>query len=126
MRGALALAEFLRERPHAPLRAVVIWEPVLDSDTGPPAVDLITAFDDPRVTRLWDPKRVTSQAMQAGVRAAPKDFIGAEKALEAEVMWDVVALHPAGQRWESSYPPPAWWDAPVVQALQELRGRINK
>jgi hypothetical protein len=116
----------LRERRAEPLRVVVIWEPVLDSDTGPPTVDLVAAFDDPRVARFWDPKRVTSAAMQAGVRAAPKDFIGAEKALEADVIWDVVALHPAGQRWDASYPPPVWWDAPVVQALQELRDRINK
>jgi len=111
VRGASALGKAVGETPGH-YRVIVVWEPVLATDLGPPTAAVRRTLDDPRVRQFWDPDRAVSSAM---IRAWH---------LEDDVVWDVVQVHPPGTRW-SARPRPAWSDGPVVRTVRELKRRLR-
>jgi hypothetical protein len=42
------------------------------------------------------------------------------------VVWDIVALFPRGVRWETDFPEPFFFGAPVVDMIEEFRRRIQE
>ena len=99
----------MSEIPQARLQVIVVWEPVLWTDLAPPTTYALRRISDPRTAQFWDPSRLLSSRM-----AEARD----------DVVWDYVAIHPAGALWGSS-PPPAEFDgAPVVEVIDEVRRRL--
>jgi hypothetical protein len=97
-RGASALGDLLARYPRARVRVVVVWEPVLESDVGPPAAEARAPLArDARVVELWNP--------------------AAWKLPDGRTVWDVVAIYPPGATWSDPFPWPQWYGAPVVRSL---------
>lgn len=123
MRGASALQRALERAPSADLDVLVAWEPVIASDTGPPSARTRRRLKDARVTQFWDAERLLSDELIRVARAHPAE--APPQALEpGAVAWDVVLVVPPGARWDASFPKPAWWQAPVVAAEEELAKRL--
>ena len=117
-RGASAFGKLLREFPSAPLRVLVIWEPVLRTDLAPPTSHVLGHIGDRRARQFWDAGRLLSTLMvkSAGERG--------DAVQENDIAWDLVAIYPPGVRWEDAPPRPDFTDAPVVQAIDAVRERL--
>ena len=120
MRGASALGTLLARYPDAEVRVLVIWLPVLPSDTGPPTEAVRAALDDPRVIEFWDPERWASPRMMERARIMVRDQGGEPDFPPDALAWDLMGLFPAGGRWEEPFPTPVWHGAPVVDSLEAV------
>jgi len=126
VRGASALGDLLRRYPQADVQVIVVWEPVLESDVGPPADEVRAPLADPRVVEYWDPGLWMSQrAIRRAILVA--QAAGKEPPAEDEIAWDFIATFAPGVGWEDPFPGPSWYDGPVVNALgpveETLAGR---
>jgi hypothetical protein len=69
------------------VRVFVVWEPVLITDWHAPGAGAVGRIPDARVAQFWDPRHALSQAIRRG-----------------RVVWDYVAIYPAGVRWGEAFP----------------------
>jgi hypothetical protein len=122
VRGASALGAALAAHPRADVRVLVIWLPVLDSDTAPPTAMVRRPLAvDPRVTEFWDPSHWASPRMLE--RAARFD---PDAARPGAVAWDVIATYPPGASWEDPFPAPTWYGYPVVEHGREINETLAR
>ena len=129
MRGASALGQLLARYPDADVRALVVWEPVILSDLGPPRQSVRKPLADPRVVEFWDEHRWLSPRMVE--RAA---LLAKEKGTDPhlgpdDIAWDIIALFPPGTAWEDPFPVPSWYgEEPVERSLgpvEEVLSRLT-
>ena len=93
---------------HDPnVRVFVVWEPVLVTDWHAPGAGAVGRVPDARVTQFWDPGHALSQAIRRG-----------------RVVWDYVAIYPAGVRWGEAFPAPKFSGAPVVRVIDDFRRQL--
>jgi hypothetical protein len=124
VRGASALGDLLDEFPGASLEVVVVWEPVLPTDVGPPLTSVLAGIDDRRASQFWDPERALSADIVRAVDADPRRY-GFDEPLGSEfVVWDVVAVFGPDARWDEDLPVPVFYDGPVVNAIDGLRSHL--
>lgn len=118
----------LKEMPGTPVRVLVVWEPVLLSDIAPPLSAVLSLVSDRRAMQFWDPDRTLSQQMLQAARETPAvlPFDGevGEEEEEGLIVWDYLAIYPAGLRWEDSMPAPIYGNAPVIRYMEEVRKRL--
>ena len=137
MRGASAVEELLEGLRDRSVLVLVVWEPVLWSDIAPPANAVLARLSDSRARQFWDPHRALSQEL-AGEAAEPNRAIGSDAAgrdsathedrgprRSQEIVWDFVALYPAGARWEARVPEAVWQDGPVARVIDGLRAHLT-
>lgn len=97
----------LRDVHDPNVRVFVVWEPVLITDWHAPSAGAVGRVPDARVAQFWDPRRSLSQAIRRG-----------------RVVWDYVAVFPAGVVWASGFPAPRFSGAPVVRVIDGFRGQL--
>jgi hypothetical protein len=123
LRGASAVADALKARPMAGVRAFVVWEPVLPTDWGAPSPSLTSFVSDRRAAHFWDRKRRLSAAM-GGPAAVSK--LALESKIEfgmKDVIWDVAFVYPPGARWGDRATTAF---APVVDFAEELKSALAR
>jgi hypothetical protein len=98
----------LRDVHDPNVRVFVVWEPVLVTDWHAPGAGAVGRVPDARVTQFWDAGRALSGAMRRG-----------------RVVWDYVAIFPAGVRWDAVFPAPQFSGAPVVHVIDDFRRRLS-
>ena len=69
-------------------------------------------LSDLRVSQYWDKEHLVSQALGERDRES--------------VVWDYVAVHGPGKRWEQTPPEAAYSSVPVVRAIDGTRQAIEK
>lgn len=112
LRGASAVQTVLDERRDRRLRVLLVWEPVIVTDLGPPTGSTLSRVPDGRVVQFWDRKRHLSRRIT-----------GTHE--EEGIVWDYVAVYPPGVRWEGeSFPVPVFSASPVVDGLDGLRAGL--
>jgi hypothetical protein len=121
VRGASALGSLLAAHPEAGVRVLVIWLPVIASDTGPPTDEVRAPLRDPRVIEFWDPNRWASPRMMERAARTMRDRGEAPEFNPHAIAWDLIALYPAGIPWEEPFPAATWWSGPVVRSLEQVR-----
>jgi hypothetical protein len=94
------------------MRVFVVWEPVLVTDWAPPTTATMARISDPRVSQYWDKHRLVSHLLGEHNRQS--------------IVWDFVAVYPAGPAWKTQPPPALFEDGPVVQAADRARGAISQ
>jgi hypothetical protein len=117
VRGASALGRWLKEEGRG-VDATVVWEPVLDEDTAPPAREKWVVG----ARNYWDPAHALSAALrQSG--AEPACVAGGDS--QIDVVWDAVFVYAPGARWGAHGPPPAprQCGRTILRALPSLAGR---
>ena len=124
MRGASALEHLIEEFPDAPLRVLVVWEPVLRSDIAPPLNRVLGLIHDRRVTQFWDRNRVVSADLVRAVNTNPGRYGFGEALPEDFIVWDAVAVFARGDRWDRDLPVPAHHGGPIVDDIDETRKAI--
>ena len=124
MRGASALQDLLRRSPDTSLRVFVVWEPVVWNDLAPPLTMVLRRVSDRRAAQLWDRGRLVSADLLRAIRSVP-DSGPADRPDDDTIVWDCVAIYPPGARWDTSLPPPAFIDCPVVAVIEEVGRRLS-
>lgn len=120
MRGASALGTLLSKYPGARVRVLVIWLPVIPSDSGPPTPAVRAPLRDPRVIEFWDPERWASPRMMERARMLVREQGGEPEFPPDAIAWDLIGLFPAGVAWAEPFPAPVWHAAPVVDSLEPV------
>lgn len=97
----------MQEFAGKPVRAFVIWEPVLVTDWTSPSTAALRRISDTRAAQFWDKDRLISRAMGEHDRQS--------------VVWDYIAVYPPGDLWQDRPPEPLYHGGPVVQVTNEAR-----
>ena len=99
---------------------------MIATDVAPPTTGTLARIHDSRATQYWDPDRTLSADIVRSVLAAP-DRYGLDEELDADsVVWDTVAVFPAGARWERDLPVPTFYGYPIVQAAGGLSETLDR
>jgi hypothetical protein len=100
----------MAELAGKPVRIFVVWEPVLFSDWSSPSTATLGRISNTRATQVWDKDRLISRSMGEDDRGS--------------IVWDYVAVYPAGVVWEDR-PPRALYDGgPVIRVIDETRAAL--
>jgi hypothetical protein len=116
VRGASALQGLLTEMPSKPVRAFIVWEPVLATDVGPPTTSVLSRVSDSRAEQWWDRDRLLSDRVLTGAREGLPAF--AVFSGDQELVWDLVALYPPGTKWRNAIPAPAYCGNPLADSAR--------
>lgn len=113
----------LRDRPGAPIRIFVVWEPVIFTDAFRPGDRaLARKIPDSRATHYWDPKKTLSKE----ILRSPWTQKYAVRGGPTGTVWDWVACYPAGVRWGPHFPEPVLQAFPVIDAKDRVREWIGR
>ena len=112
------MQQVLEDRRDAPARVLVVWEPVLWTDMGPPTSAVMARIPDPRVMQFWDEKRLVSTRMLQALRRR------GDPSGESDVAWDLAALYAPGVVWEDSIPDADFVGGNVCDVAGEIRARL--
>jgi hypothetical protein len=110
----------LDARPELRVRVIVVWEPVITTDVGPPTTGTLARIHDRRAVQYWDHDRVLSADIVRSMMAAPSRYDLAEELYADSIVWDTVAVFPPAARWKSDFPVPTYYGFPVVDAAPGL------
>jgi len=100
----------MQEFAGRPVRAFVVWEPVLATDWSSPSTAALARLSDSRAAQFWDKHRLVSHSMGEHDRHS--------------VVWDYIAVYPTGTVWEESPPAALYHGNPVVQVTEAARAAI--
>ena len=100
----------MQEFAGKPVRAFVIWEPVLLTDWSSPSTAALKRVSDTRTAQFWDRGRLISHSMGEHDRRS--------------IVWDHVAVYQAGSVWEDHPPPALYHGGPVVQVTEPARAAL--
>ena len=112
LRGASAVERILSDFPGKPIRAIVVWEPVLLTDWAAPSSATLDRVSDKRAEQFWDRKRLLSHLLGEHDRRS--------------IVWDHIAVYPAGVSWDERPPQPLFQDGPVVRVTAPARAAVEK
>jgi hypothetical protein len=110
LQGASAIEEVLNEFPGKPVRAFVVWEPVLLTDWGAPSTAALKRISDGRAAQYWDKDRLVSRSM------GEHD--------SKSIVWDHIVVYAPGATWNQK--PVLFSDGPVVNVLGPAREAITR
>ena len=112
LQGASAAERVLQDVAGQPVRAFVIWEPVLFTDWFSPSTTTLSRIADSRAGQFWDAGRLISHAMGEHDRRS--------------VVWDSIAVYPAGAVWENDPPEPLFRGGPVIREIEPARAALAR
>ncbi len=129
VRGASAFGEAIRDLDPEGIRiaGLVVWEPVIKTDTSFPRPEVQALLTRPRTIQFWDPTLALSREIVRAASLADADssaFPPISNLQAGQVVWDVVALFEANQLWQEVFPRPAVTGFPVVDAIVRVRKRL--
>jgi hypothetical protein len=110
LQGASAIEEVLNKFPGKPVRAFVVWEPVLATDWGAPSTTALKRISDGRAAQYWDKDRLVSRSMGEHDRKS--------------IVWDHIVVYAPGATWNQKSA--LFSDGPVVKVLGPAREAITR
>lgn len=123
--GSAALQKMLATL-EGPVTLLAVWEPIFDKDPAPTR-KLLGNITDRRVHQVWDPDHIISGEMRASEVAHPGSLPQARtrtNSVDSGIMYDTVAIFPAGARWETTLPEPEYLDVGLEAILPKVRDRL--
>ena len=107
------MERLLEQHPQQKVRVFAVWEPILPTDWSPPTTSALGRLSDRRVVQFWDKDHVLTKIMAES--RDPKS--GPDCCVRKGVLWDLIAVYPAGAIWDQSLPAPVLFNGPVVRAV---------
>lgn len=85
------------------MRVLVIWEPMLATDWSKPGTAALSRVADQRAMQFWDKGHLFAQELRHDLESRPgqpdSDCCDQLPQDDKGIVWDLVALFPAGARW---------------------------
>ncbi|MBI1897776.1 MAG: hypothetical protein HYZ57_01640 [Acidobacteria bacterium] len=110
----------LERHRELPLRAYVVWEPVLLTDWRQPGAGVRQRLSDRRAMQYWDRPLLLSAALSPVLRANADAVVGAKHLATGRIVWDLAAVYRPGVQWSGAPPVPAFAGAPVLHTIDAL------
>ena len=126
MRGASALQAVLEEYADRPVRALVVWEPVIPTDIAPPTSARLGQVHHPRTIQFWDEGRALSKDIIRAVLANRARYSTPDWVDRETIVWDMVLVFPRGAAWGADIPVPSYYGGPVVDEVAALRRALTE
>jgi len=124
VRGASALQAVLDRVPGEELSVLVVWEPVIASDLGPPTESVRNLLSDPRTVHFWDEDRLLSKTLVHEWTASGIRIESGDRRNPDVTIWDFVAVFPRGAHWNGTLPEASHYGSPVVEQVEEVRAKL--
>jgi hypothetical protein len=102
----------MQEFAGKPVRALVVWEPVLATDWLSPSTMTLSRLSDTRAAQFWDKGRLVSRSLGEHDRRS--------------IVWDYIAVYPPGTLWEDHAPEAPYHGGPVVQVAEVARASVTQ
>lgn len=102
----------MRKFGSRPLRAFVVWEPVLPTDWFSPSTSTLGRLSDSRASQFWDDGRLISHSMGEHDRHS--------------IVWDHIAVYPAGAMWKGRPPQALYEGGPVVRVIDPTQAALTE
>lgn len=102
---------------------LVVWEPILPSDWGPPGRAAMRRIPDSRVQQFWDPNHMVASALNEVAKQKPPQP-DPECCVKKGFYWDEAILYPAVARW-ANLPTAGFWNGPVYHVIPGLEDAIT-
>ena len=112
--------EILEKQPAADVRVYALWFSMLESDSRPRWPR--DALRDPRVTHLWDEKRVLGRWYAQDLKL--KMWSRSLKTW-SDALWDAYLLYGPKASWTSGPQPLIGWGTSIMESREELRTKLN-
>ena len=112
LQGVSAFERVLRKFAGRPLRALVVWEPVLPTDWFSPSTATLGRMSDSRASQFWDDGRLISHLMGEHDRHS--------------VVWDHIAVYPIGAIWKERPPQALYEGGPVVRVIDPAQAALTE
>jgi hypothetical protein len=125
--GSAALEKMLRTLQGS-VTVLAVWEPIFDQDPSPTS-KLLGNITDARVHQLWDPDHIMSDEMRASEVSHPGSPPQARTRTNSAsdgIMYDTVAIFPAGARWDTALPVPEYLDVGLEAILPDVHDRLAR
>jgi hypothetical protein len=109
---------------RGPVTVLAVWEPIEATDPYPSA-KMLGNLRDPRVHQIWDPDHIMSAELRRAELAHPGSPAQASMRMDEApdgILYDTIAVFPAGSRWETTLPAPVHFDGGVAAVLPRLPG----
>jgi hypothetical protein len=116
----------LRDCSQPKVKVLVVWEPILFTDIQPPSTRELERVSDERASQFWDKNGTVSRAIAPPIVARGQDDKRRRYRTKGEMLWDTVAIYPAGTQWGDRAPDPAYTGGPVVTVASDLRTALQK
>src|SRR5579872_1620996 len=100
----------LHEFAGKPVRAFVIWEPVLFTDWRRPPSAAMVRVPDIRASQFWDPDRLISHQWGEHGRSS--------------IVWDDVSVYAPGTLWQDAPPRPLFRGNTVIGVEDQARAAL--
>jgi hypothetical protein len=130
VRGASALQAVLDEVPQQDIRVFVVWQSILETDWTRPGAGILRRVHDRRARQYWDAENVFPRRLAEKLRSDATHPQPNCCETDEGVPWDLVAVYPAGARWDDALPVAAYIDGPVWRAkkalAEALKNRANQ
>lgn len=103
----------LEDQRGAKVRVFAVWEPILPTDWTAPSTGVLGRLSDARVRQFWDKEHSLAKIL-AGSHSGQTDPRCCKR---AGILWDLIAVYPAGALWSDRMPPAVVFDGPVVRMM---------
>ena len=88
----------------------MVWEPVLPTDFFSPSTATLSRISDSHTSQFWDKDRLISHSMGEHDRHS--------------IVWDHIAVYPAGAIWKERPPQALYEGGPVVHVMDPARAAV--
>ena len=102
----------MTELENKPVRVLAVWEPVLFTDWSSPSTATLDRISTTRAAQFWDRPRVISHML------GEHDGRG--------IVWDYIAVYPAGATWEDRERSPLFHGGLVVRVIEQARAALTQ
>lgn len=108
----------------AQISILIVWEPVLWSDLYPPTSYVLSRISDRRAVQFWDRSHSLSRFMVRSAIENPSLLSPAEAITPDTLVWDFVAVFPAGSTW-NPLSQPSYYGGPVVDVIEQVHSTLS-
>jgi hypothetical protein len=92
---------------------LAVWEPILPTDLTAPSSGTLGRLSDPRIRQFWDKDHALAKLMAISHAAQTKP----KCCTRSGILWDLIAVYPAGSLWSDRLPLAVVFDGPVVRMM---------
>jgi hypothetical protein len=115
--------QFLGHNSDAPLRVLVVWEPILPTDWRVPGRAVLGRIPDRRVKQFWDPEHLVARQLKQMAEGMP-GHVQPDCCVSEGFFWDDAILYAPHAQWEPS-PAPVYWNGPVIHAMAGVEKALS-
>lgn len=95
---------------------------MLATDTSAPTTGTLARLSDPRVRQFYDVDHLIAKRMKADAR--PPQPVQ-DCCTRDGVLWDLIAIYDAGDRWTDRLPIATFFNGPVVDVIDGLEKAVR-